>query len=142
MGDRCNVAVQDKGERVYLYSHWNGYEAPEIVRKALERGAERWNDPSYLTRIIVCEFVKESVNDLTGYGISTRPQDNGYPFIIVDCDQKQVRIEADTREGFGYSPEGEARSYTFAEYAALAEATWGTLDAGREEDDEEEAATG
>lgn len=137
MGDRVNVAVQDDGERVYLYAHWSGYEAPEIVRAALDRARDRWDDPPYLTRAIFCEFIAESDNlkATTGYGISTRPADNEHPFIIVDCDKQQVRIEADTREGFGSycSPRGEARSYSFADYAALPEASWTTLDPTRAE---------
>lgn len=140
MGDRVNIAVEDKGKRVWFYGHWSGYDAPEIVREALAR-KERWNDPSYLARIIFCVMVGNSDNlkGTTGLGVSTEPGDNEYPFLIVNCDKQTVSIEDDNREGFIHCRrKGEGRTYTFTEYAALPAATWGTLDTGRRDEEDGE----
>ena len=129
MGDRVNIAVQDGGNRIYLYSQWGGHSAPETVRKALA-WSQRWDDPSYLTRIIFCTMIGDNKGE-TGFGIGTRLDDNEHPILVVDCDSKTVTIEADTREGFDYcKPDGEAKSYSFEAYAALPRATWQTLDTG------------
>lgn len=70
MGDRRNVIVQhSNGLDVALYSHWGGSELQETVADALVRGAARWTDETYLTRIIFSEMIKREVMDETGYGI-------------------------------------------------------------------------
>ena len=127
MGDRANVAVQDHGKRVYLYTHWDGYELPELVRMALAR-RQRWNDAPYLTRILFCTLVAGAEKDETGFGISTEICDNEHPIIIVDCDKQIVTIEAEP--GGRFAPTAPQR-LSFSTYADLAEATWQTLDTGR-----------
>jgi len=53
MGDRANVYIrEDNDHGVYLYTHWGGYELPEVVRRALARGESRWSDAPYLARIV------------------------------------------------------------------------------------------
>jgi hypothetical protein len=130
MGDRANIVIVEQGERVYLYSHWGGYSAPETLRAALAR-KQRWDDPAYLTRIIFCTMVSGHEKDETGYGISTRIQDNEYPLLIVDTDKQSVRLEA-TPSGED-APSPQARTFSFAEFAALPHASWDDLDPTREE---------
>lgn len=128
MGDRANIVICEDGTRIYLYTHWSGYEAPETLRKALAR-KQRWDDPAYLARIIFCEMVKGSEADETGFGISTRQQDNEYPLLIVDMDKGEVRLEAQ-KDG-KHTPRGETIARTFAEYVDLGEASWKKLDPAR-----------
>src|SRR6267154_3871957 len=129
MGDRANIAVQSRGERVYFYTHWSGSDVPEIVRSALARN-ERWDEPPYLARIIFCRLVRGDETGETGFGISTKPGDNEHPIFVVDCDKKMVTVESDTRTLHHYLVRGVAKAMTFGDYAALEEAEWGTLDSG------------
>lgn len=90
MGDRGNVEMVYEGEKkIYLYTHWNGSELPGIVRSALIRGKDRWDDPAYLARIIFCEMIQDSVLDETGYGIAPYMLDNQHPVISVRCYPEQ-----------------------------------------------------
>lgn len=94
MGDRGNVKIKPTG--VYLYSHWNGYGLPEIVGKALGR-RERWNDPSYLARIIFDEMTNGEHGGATGFGIDTEEGDSNNPLVIVDCDEQEVSVNDESR---------------------------------------------
>lgn len=89
MGARANIIINTE---ICLYSHWDGENLAIILQDALDRGKERWNDVSYLTRIIFCEMIKNNVMSTTGYGISTHIEDNDYPFIWVDIDTNTVYI--------------------------------------------------
>lgn len=95
VGDRANVYVKNDVDPskpgVYLYTHWGGYELPEAVAKALDRGRNRWDDGPYLTRIIFCEMMKfygdlpeETLESETGFGISTSMVDNEHNIIVVE----------------------------------------------------------
>lgn len=90
MGDRGNIAViQSEGDQVWLYSHWGGTELPERLQTGLKAGKGRWNDESYLTKIIFRDAVRDWSGD-TGYGISCRMQDNEHTILVVDIPGKQV----------------------------------------------------
>lgn len=93
MGDRGNIVVRQSAgtnkSDVWFYGHWNGYRLEESVRESLARKA-RWNDPSYLARIIFNDFQKDDRWE-TGFGISTVLQDNEYPIVIVDIPAQVVR---------------------------------------------------
>ena len=94
MGDRGNVVFKyEDGNKIYFYSHWGGSALKEVVRKALIRGKERWNDESYLARIVFCEMLKEegaTLEDLTGFGIAPYEVDNEHPLVIVDTKAQTV----------------------------------------------------
>jgi hypothetical protein len=91
MGDRAQVFIED--EKVYLYTHWNATELPEIVANALARGKERWDDPEYLTRIIFSEMIKDDINGLTGYGIGTTKHNDIWRLITISCSGQIIKIE-------------------------------------------------
>lgn len=114
MGDRANVVVRSKGEneneQVCLYTHFRGYALPLTLRAALIRGRERWDDPSYLARIIFCEMIKDSVLDLTGYGISASIIDGARRVLLVDVDDQTVKV-------------GE-RVYSFEQYITYEDVNW------------------
>ena len=86
MGDRGNIKVG----KVYLYTHWSGSYIKEILKKALSR-EQRWNDESYLTRIIFCEMLEGDIDGETGFGISTEIVDNEYPILEVDVENQEVK---------------------------------------------------
>lgn len=93
MGDRGNIVVRQapktNRDDVWFYGHWSGYQLEETVRTALARNA-RWDDPSYLARIIFNDFQGDNRGE-TGFGISTTIGDNSYPIIVVDQPGKMVR---------------------------------------------------
>lgn len=88
MGDRANILVKSNNEQVCLYTHWDGYKIEEVLKAALIRGKERHSDFPYITRIIFSEMIKDSLMEVTGYGISQYPPDG---FVLeVDVDEKTV----------------------------------------------------
>jgi hypothetical protein len=93
MGDRANVLVKSGKNHVYLYTHWSGYNLPQIVQSAMKRGKNRWDDSQYLTRIIFCEMIKDSVMDETGYGISSEVGDGDNRIVTVNVDEQMVNLK-------------------------------------------------
>ena len=109
MGDRSNIIIQEGKEEVFLYGHWMGLDYIPILKTALERGRDRWQDASYLARIVFCDMVRGDLDKTTGFGIWPSLCDNEHPYLVVDCPNKAVRLEsekkrtvllADTMEGF------------------------------------------
>jgi hypothetical protein len=116
MGDRANVYVHEGDEPdVYLYTHWSGYNLPETVRTALQRGAGRWNDPQYLTRIVFCEMIGDDTQSTTGFGISAFVGDGDDRIVDVDTKGGTVTLTA-----YG----AESAAVPIAEYVAAPSATW------------------
>ena len=109
MGDRANVIVRDEyGKQVVLYTHWRGEKTPELVRQALAR-KQRWDDPSYLARIIFCTMLgKDDLDKETGFGIAPEASADGKT-IVVDCGTQTVG------------------NYSFHKFVALPEASWSLL---------------
>ncbi|MGO9603666.1 MAG: hypothetical protein ACLQAT_09760 [Candidatus Binataceae bacterium] len=71
MGDRANVAILQHRENqsagaVFLYTHSDGCALPFIVRDALSRGKDRWDQESYLARIIFSEMIQDDLWDDIG----------------------------------------------------------------------------
>lgn len=91
MGERNMIYL--KNDEIYLYSHWDSVkDLIEILRLALIRGKERWDDVEYLNRIIFCEMIKDDVLSLTGFGISTSIFD-GQIVLRVDIKKKEVEYD-------------------------------------------------
>lgn len=97
MGDRANVFVQ-VAERtvtnpghVVFYTHWGGYKLPIAVKKALSK-RERWDDPSYLARIIFCQMTEGRWDETTGFGISTEIGDNEHNLLYVWPDTNSWKL--------------------------------------------------
>ncbi len=88
---RSNIAIKyGDGNKIYFYSHWDGADMKEILKNALIRGKERWNDEAYLARIIFSEMIKDNILDLTGYGIAPYEMDKNYETIVVDIKNKTI----------------------------------------------------
>jgi hypothetical protein len=95
MGDRANVRIvdeYDENKEVYLYTHWDGDKLPCVVQKALLR-KQRWDDGSYLARIIFCEMVKDDMDGETGYGISPERISDNHQLITVWPDKQLISFE-------------------------------------------------
>lgn len=94
MGDRANIVVKSNAgkDRVCLYTHWQGYKLPDVLRAALVRGESRLFDYQYLTRIIFCEMIKDDVEGITGFGISQHLGDGTDQVITVDIDAQTVQV--------------------------------------------------
>ena len=109
MGDRANVKVLDRSDdkvhEVYLYTHYDGQDLPLMVRDALERGIDRWDDVQYLTRVIFCEMIQDDVMGSTGYGITAREYDGGRT-VIVDPDKSEITLKG-------------GKVYSFNEFAKM-----------------------
>jgi len=113
--------VQSGGEHVYLYSHWGGYDAPRNIRDALIRGKDRWNDCSYLTRIIFRQLGAGSENGNTGFGIWASMMDNEHPIPVIDCDTQTVSFEADPSADWLNDHPLIGKSWSFEDYCALSD---------------------
>ena len=94
-----NIYIKDHDGKagVYLYTHWGRDTLLEALRDALAKG-ERWEDPSYLARIIFCQMLKAEgwapgfgdLDGTSGFGISSI-LGGGADFVLeVDCDKRTV----------------------------------------------------
>lgn len=97
MGDRANCVVKQQlykceGE-IYLYTHWNGSGLLQTVQAAIQRRL-RWDDPTYLTRIIFDQMTAGQQGQETGFGIGVgHPSDNSHDYVVVDVSAQEVRLE-------------------------------------------------
>lgn len=99
MGDRVNVRIHFGNDNwITLYSHWGGHRMARTVAEALKRGKGRWQDPSYLARIIFCKMVFGREEQTTGYGIFPGQPETGpdNPDIVVDTKETTVSIRQDS----------------------------------------------
>lgn len=131
MGDRANIYLyenKDLPERtgIFLYTHWQGYETPEILRRALAGGRNRWGDDPYLSRIIASHLFAEASSN-TGYGLSTRIGDNQHPLLCVNLIDQRVGLCRESDDPHNLDNWRAVR--TFEEYAGLPEGvTWEQVD--------------
>ena len=88
MGDRGNIYIEDMD--IYFYTHGKGSITDFIVASALDRGRDRWDDDSYLARIIFSELIKDNLMGTTGYGISRVIQDENHPPTVVNITNNTV----------------------------------------------------
>lgn len=80
----------DKG--VFLYQHYDGYNLPATLQKALQRIRDRWNDDAYLARGIFSEMVREDLDSSTGYGITSYVYGTNRPHLVIDPDKMRVGL--------------------------------------------------
>ena len=103
MGDRANIVMKQNhsnsntGE-IYFYTRWDGYQLPKILQDALKRGRRRWDDESYLARIIFSEMIQGNLEGENGYGISAYLTDNEYDLLVVDAETQTVTIRKESAE--------------------------------------------
>lgn len=134
MGSRGNVYITDTategytaaefqgGARgIYVYLHWGGYEMPELLRKALARGRDRWTDHQYLTRILIDQLTLEERDQNTGAGVGLTIGDNSYPITVVDLGRQTVAWAVAGEER---NPLLWVKVTSFVDYVALENATY------------------
>lgn len=134
MGDRANIVIQERdGGLIYLYSHWGGTDLWETLRGTLAK-RWRWDDSSYLARLIFQDMTRGSEDEETGFGISTHLCDNEHPLLVVNCESKSVGVyrEEDDLADPAVTP---IRSFSFAAYVNLTE----DPRQGDQEEDEEDS---
>ena len=131
MGDRGNIVIRQRkntnADDIWFYSHNGGEGLPLVLQQAIQRQV-RWNDETYLARIIFCAMICES-DDLKGeigYGISCRITDNEHSILVVDVPSQCVHIISEDICTNGRVPANlNARlviaTYTFKEYIELTE---------------------
>jgi hypothetical protein len=92
MGMRRNIALDygPKEGKIYLYTHWGAEGLEKTLAKTLDRARERWNDDSYLARVIFTDMTEGVGDALTGYGISTFENDPEFPTLAVDLPNNTV----------------------------------------------------
>ncbi len=125
MGDRANVVIDEQdGGTIYLYTHWGGSELPETLQNALKR-KWRWDDESYLTRIIFQEMTGPELRE-TGFGIATSPPDNSYPYLRVSTAKHTITVDYDPVREYHDHPN---LVLSFEQYIGLGEIGWNNLEA-------------
>jgi len=102
---------------VVLYTHWRGDQISQIAKDVLAK-RDRWNDASYLARIMLDEMTGRA-KETTGFGITSWPNvgDNEHELVVLDCAaQRIVRVP----EGFFTDPIapiiGPDQGMSFEEY--------------------------
>lgn len=104
MGDRANVKVLQTtySSPLYLYTHWNGSGWNQVLADALLFGKSEWDDPTYITRILISQMFDDIAHETSGGGVSVgQYPDNEYPILVVDIPTQMVYIEdTQIRESF------------------------------------------
>lgn len=93
MGDRGNVRLVygDNFEPIYIYSHWEGTILPLRVAEALDTtpARRRWNDESYLARIIF-NYLTDGADPELSWGIAPYRPDQEHEDVIVNLKERTV----------------------------------------------------
>ena len=98
MGERGNILVINEEKEIYLYTHWEGYKIKNILQAALKRGSDRWEDSSYITRIIFSEMIQKDIMGTTGFGIAPYRISDNYDMVTFNVDNQTIKFESDTKE--------------------------------------------
>jgi hypothetical protein len=123
MGERNSAIIHTRRDHppIYVYCHWLGADVSVAVQDALSRGASRWDDPSYLSRIIIEELIDNASYGGSaggcGIGTGTTPDDHDgyYNMVHVWIPEKHVVIGDHhfSFENYIHVPTDELRSVTF-----------------------------
>ena len=102
MGERAQVTIRDEcfdmtGAEVVLYTHWGAYALIDDLKAALSR-RERWDDKSYLARIIFCKMLHGDIDGTLGLGIQAGQ--NGDCWREVWIEGERIRITDYDKEIF------------------------------------------
>jgi hypothetical protein len=110
---RGNIFVKSGSSGIYLYTHNNGRQLPQILKNALLRGKSRWGNTPVMTRIIFGEMVQNDILNNDGFGISTELADNDFLLLIVDDSNQRVGVFGEGGECY--------ITYPYETYATLTE---------------------
>ena len=119
MGDRSNVSIVGEWDgATVLYSHWGGTGLFESVQNALhsDLARGRWNDSSYLRRIIFQAILNEDGLNSTGFGLSGQLPDNEYRVLVLDTSSQRAAFVDESH----YDEKlDEDQGWTFEEFIQL-----------------------
>ena len=136
MGDRANIVIRERwpadlgdSEAVFLYTHWEGTELPETLRRGLSAARGRWDDAPYLARILFQTMVGDNEGQ-TGFSISTRLTDNEYDLLVLRDDRIYL-VEERLYKATGFATLDQVPSLTFDDLVddAVEPMTWARLQA-------------
>ena len=82
MGARSTVVIQDGPSRVHLYGHWMACAAVDHAAHGLR--SDRFDEPHYLARIVLCDMVAQDVRGETGFGVSGALLASEFPVLVID----------------------------------------------------------
>ena len=86
------AAPKDEEKPVVLYTHWGAKEMEDDLRDVLSRKV-RWNDPSYLSRMIFSRMIRNDIDGELNYGILTDNVGDAQKEIVVDCNRQEVIVK-------------------------------------------------
>lgn len=90
MGDRNSIKITYRtGDSIYLYGHWMGNEAQDIVRRAISE-SDRVADESYFARVLFSRMIADSLHSETGFGIAPYVVDHDAGNMMVHIDYTQA----------------------------------------------------
>ena len=94
MGDRANFGFRDrKGDTVYLYGHWAGYEMLGTLARAVNVAKPRWTDEPYATRIAISNIVGPDWEQLTGWGVTVNELcDNEHKVPVINWEEQTFTL--------------------------------------------------
>ena len=87
MGDRGEVIING----VHLYTHSGGSCLISSVKHALAKHA-RWNDISYLARIIFCSMLGDDIAGTAGFGIGISVSDAWRVITLLDGENAELVV--------------------------------------------------
>lgn len=96
MGNRSNIYIQSRQEGLgtYIYSHWGGEMHLQDGLDALQSplAFHRWNDHSYLTRIIAQHIFDKDGKNAAGLGVGPVIDDNEHLILVIDATNQTVAL--------------------------------------------------
>jgi hypothetical protein len=84
------VRVPENRPSVYFYTHWGAEGLEETLASSLERARDRWDDETYLARVIFTDMTADAGDDVTGYGIAPYVMEEEFTTLVVDMKAKTV----------------------------------------------------
>ena len=86
MGDRANFGfVDSKGDALFLYGHWAGYNMLAKLANAVKAAEPRWDCEDYATRIAISNLIGDEWAQETGWGIYINQLgDNEHKVPVID----------------------------------------------------------
>mgnify|MGYP006272359005 CR=1 FL=1 len=94
MGDRANFGFRNrKGDVLFVYGHWAGYEMFAQLANALDNSRSRWGDDGYATRICVSHLVGDEWRSPLSWGLYINEiGDNEHHIPIVDWETQTMGL--------------------------------------------------
>jgi len=98
MGERVVFNFkQADGNYISLYSHWGETSMHEDLAHAIDKARPRWNDETYLARILVSQLIGQDWDSELGYGLwAGTSRYEGETNVEIDLSNKTVTDDSGT----------------------------------------------